>query len=160
MRSKSEVVLHEISVSYIADEDRLLLEMLFEESSRPLWVTRRGAFKLIEIFNEQLGKRNIQNKQPEQSNKKTPIAFERDIAATRNPPYPGQVRLDLEQLKLGDVKVGVLNTLQFIHIESDLLCYQIRFIDNQGQVIQINLSRGLLLNLENLLLLQIEKAQW
>lgn len=154
------MVLKGLSVSYVADEDRLLLEILFEGSSIPLWITRRGALKLIEVFNEQLGKSSNQNIESKALEKKAPIAFERDIAATKNPPQPGEMRLNLEQVRSGEARVGVLKTLQFTHLGTTPPRYQINFIDTHDKAFQMKMERELLLNLETLLLQQIEKAQW
>lgn len=151
-----------ISVSYVQDEDRLLLEILLEGASRPLWITRRAALRLVEIFHEQLA--GIPKKEATGSNTppqiKAPIAFERDIAATKNPPKPGVMKLNLEQVRSGEARVGVLKTMQFAKLDLQPVLYQINFIDTHNQSIALKLARDLLLNLETLLIQQIERAQW
>jgi len=160
MNMPNEMILKGISVSYVADEDRLLLEILFDGSSIPLWITRRGAFRLIDIFNEQLGINALDSKGEKVLKKKAPIAFERDIAATKNPPRPGVIKLNLEEVRSGSARVGVLKTLQFTHLDAIPEKYQMNFVDTHDKAFQMKMNRELLLNFESLLLQQIEKAQW
>ena len=151
-----------ISVSYVQDEDRLLLEILLEGASRPLWITRRAALRVIDIFHQQLA--GITSPTAPNASipaeKKAPIAFERDIAATKNPPKPGVMKLNLEQVRSGETRVGVLKTMQFAKIEGEPVLYQVNFVDTHDQAIGLKMTRELLLNLETLLMQQVERAQW
>ena len=176
-----------LSVSYVQDEDRLLLEVLLEGASRPLWITRRAGLRLIEVFNEQLaggvkkkgsgadpidgntvgrerlgvnGDISVPAFDKKLANIKAPVAFERDIAATKNPPKPGVMKLNLEEVRSGETRVGVLKTMQFAKLETEPALYQINFVDSQNQTIGLKLTRELLLNLETLLIQQVERAQW
>ena len=173
-----------ISVSYVQDEDRLLLEILLEGASRPLWITRRAALRLIEVFNQQLAgiakpdptsnsaptstpnSTSNSTSSPTADNRappppiKAPVAFERDIAATKNPPKPGVMKLNLEQVRSGEARVGVLKTMQFAQLNVEPVVYQIHFVDTHNQSIGLKITRELLLNLETLLIQQIERAQW
>ena len=181
-----------ISVSYVQDEDRLLLEILLEGASRPLWITRRAALRLIEVFNQQLAgiakpdpnsslapastPNSTSNSTPNSTSNSTssptadnrappppikaPVAFERDIAATKNPPKPGVMKLNLEQVRSGEARVGVLKTMQFAQLNVEPVVYQIHFVDTHNQSIGLKITRELLLNLETLLIQQIERAQW
>ena len=181
-----------ISVSYVQDEDRLLLEILLEGASRPLWITRRAALRLIEVFNQQLAgiakpdptsnsaptstPNSTSNSTPNSTSNSTssptadnrappppikaPVAFERDIAATKNPPKPGVMKLNLEQVRSGEARVGVLKTIQFAQLNVEPVVYQIHFVDTHNQSIGLKITRELLLNLETLLIQQIERAQW
>lgn len=182
-----------LSVSYVQDEDRLLLEVLMEGASRPLWITRRAALRLIDIFNQQLAgdiqeKKNsadqdagksVENKPAGADRKKdaqvidqapvekkipadlkAPVAFERDIAATKNPPKPGVMKLNLEEVRRGEARVGVLKTMQFAQLDGQPVLYHINFVDTHNQSIGLKMTRELLLNLETLIIQQIERAQW
>ena len=181
-----------ISVSYVQDEDRLLLEILLEGASRPLWITRRAALRLIEVFNQQLAgiakpdptsnsaptstPNSTSNSTPNSTSNSTssptadnrappppikaPVAFERDIAATKNPPKPGVMKLNLEQVRSGEARVCVLKTMQFAQLNVEPVVYQIHFVDTHNQSIGLKITRELLLNLETLLIQQIERAQW
>ena len=182
-----------LSVSYVQDEDRLLLEVLMEGSSRPLWITRRAALRLIDIFNQQLaggikekksaperdGSKSAENKPVVEDQKKSvqvidqtpvekkvpadlkaPVAFERDIAATKNPPKPGVMKLNLEEVRRGEARVGVLKTMQFAQLDGQPVLYRINFVDTHNQSIGLKMTRELLLNLETLIIQQIERAQW
>ena len=185
-----------ISVSYVQDEDRLLLEILLEGASRPLWITRRAALRLIEVFNQQLAgiakpdpnsslapasnpnsaptstpnstsiPASTPSSAPTTDNRpppppiKAPVAFERDIAATKHPPKPGVMKLNLEQVRSGEARVGVLKTMQFAQLNVEPVVYQINFVDTHNQSIGLKITRELLLNLETLLIQQIERAQW
>jgi len=160
MSINQEMALKGLSVSYVADEDRLLLEILFEGSSIPQWITRRGALKLIEIFNQQLAKKSSQSSDSIIPDTKAPIAFERDIAATKNPPRPGEMKLNLQQERSGEARVGVLKTLQFTDLGTTPPKYQLNFIDTHEKSFQMKAERDLLLNLETMLLQQIDIAQW
>lgn len=166
-----------LSLSYVQDEDRLLLEILLEGASRPLWITRAASLRLIDIFNERLSGvqkkpdskhsdlKNTEAKSVDSSvsqtpEKKAPVAFERDIAATKNPPKRGEMKLNLEQVRSGETRVGVLKTMQFAQLDGQPVLYHINFIDTHGLSIGLKMTRDLLLNLETLLIQQVERARW
>ena len=70
------------------------------------------------------------------------------------------MKLNLEQVRSGEARVGVLKTMQFAQLNVEPVVYQINFVDTHNQSIGLKIARELLLNLETLLIQQIERAQW
>lgn len=138
----------------------MLFEAIEEEGCRTFWITRRAAMMVVKLFGEQLGlatsssKRNVQEAT-------MMSAFERDIVASRNPPQPGK----LESPVVGDggvvaLAVGVLKTLSFTPMEGDTPRYKIVFSDVEDNRWGFETDRNTLLKIQEMLVQQIERAEW
>ena len=153
------------NLGYVANEDRLLFEAAEEESFRAFWITRRAAFMLTKLFQEQLGLSSPFAKPDSSTSNATEIArlnaYERDIVASRTPPKPGK----LESTVIGEsgeiaLVVGVLKTVSFTPLEGSPTRYKIVFADVDDNRWGFETSREMVLMLQEMLVQQIERVGW
>ena len=155
------------NIGYVANEDRLLFEAAEGDGFRTFWITRRAAFMITTLFQEQLGlsspfakpDANNSGKNPEELARLN--AHERDIVASRSPPKPGK----LESTVIGEsgaiaLVVGVLKTVSFTPLEGEPPRYRIVFADVDDNRWAFETSREILLMLQEMLIQQIERVGW
>ena len=155
------------NLGYVANEDRLLFEAAEEDSFRTFWITRRAAFMLTKLFQEQLGLSSPFAKAEGANSGANPNelarmnAHERDIVASRSPPKPG----NLESTVIGEsgaiaLVVGVLKTVSFSSLEGSPTRYKIVFADVDDNRWGFETSREIVLMLQEMLVQQIERVGW
>ena len=155
------------NIGYVANEDRLLFEAAEEGGFRTFWITRRAAFMLTTLFQEQLGlsspfaKQNASNSGASSEELARLNAHERDIVASRSPPKPGK----LESTVIGEsgaiaLVVGVLKTVSFTPLEESPPRYKIVFADVDDNRWGFETTREIVLMLQEMLVQQIERVGW
>lgn len=155
------------NLGYVAHEDRLLFEAAEDDGFRTFWITRRAAFMLTKLFQEQLGLSSpfAKSEDGDSGSSATQIArrnaYERDIVASRTPPKPGK----LESTVIGEggeiaLVVGVLKTVSFTPLEGSPTRYKIVFADVDDNRWGFETSREIVLMLQEMLVQQIERSGW
>ncbi len=160
----SEKAIKSFSVFYVQEEDRLLFETIFEDEVRTFWITRRAAFKLIELFNAQIYGGTTPSAGGSSKNEKLGSQpsphFERDIAATRNPPKPGKIQTDIQSAAKGGLAIGVLKTIKLSVLDEDRQKFGIFLFDLNEKGWGFNTDRATLMSLQSLIMQKMEVAEW
>lgn len=155
------------NLGYVLTEDRLLFEAVEESAVKTFWVTRRGAFAWVKLFEQQLGLKNPFTDAMRQAGvddtKELSMmnAFERDIVASRSPPAPGK----LESPVVGEggvveVIVGVVKTISLTTLAGLPQRYKIIIGDVEDNRWGFEANREMFLKLHEMLVQQIERAEW
>jgi len=158
----SEKAIKSFSVFYVPEEDRLLFETIFEDEVRTFWVTRRAALKLMELFNAQIYGDESKSSNAEKKAKPAPSSahFERDIAATRNPPKPGKIQTDIQSAAKGELAIGVLKTIKLSVLDEARKKFGIFLYDVSEKGWGFNTDRSTLMSLQSLIMQKMEAAEW
>lgn len=155
--------IRQFSLLYVAEEDRLFLEVELEQGLRAFWITRRVALNLIGFLRERLSGEALSSDlaEKEQGIRHQALsAFERDIAESRNPLKSGALKQDIKHLAKGEHKAGLLKTVRLEADGGSDQRYLFEMHDTDGKGLGFKLGRLTLRNLENLFLKQMTKAQW
>jgi len=159
----SEKAIKSFSVFYVPEEDRLLFETIFDDEVRTFWITRRAALKLIELFNAQIygDGASLPSSAPKKENPApTSTHFERDIAATRNPPKPGKILTDIQSAAKGEIAIGVLKTIKLSVLDESRQKFGIFLLDINEKGWGFNAERATLMSLQSLIMQKMEVAEW
>lgn len=158
----SEKAIKSFSVFFVPEEDRLLFETNFEDEVRAFWITRRAALKLIELFNAQIYGVSPVSSNVEKKVQPAPASahFERDIAATRNPPKPGKIQTDIQLAAKGEIAIGVLKTIKLSVLDESRNQFGIFLLDINEKGWGFNTDRTTLMSLQSLIMQKMEEAEW
>lgn len=155
------------NLGYVSTEDRLLFEAVEESVVKTFWVTRRGAFAWVKLFEQKLGLKNpftdAMRQAGENDIKQLSMmnAFERDIVASRSPPTPGK----LESPVVGEggvveMIVGVVKTISITALTGPPRRYKMILGDVEDNRWGFEANREMFLKLQEMLVQQIERAEW
>lgn len=153
--------LKEFSLSFIAEQDRLLLVLKTDQDPLSIWLTRRSVLMLLPMLDKELTKSNLPcNDTAASGSGKRMLSHERDLAATKNPPKVGNPPEDIDTLKKSDGGIGVVKKMAIRPHESKKDVHEIVLIDTLDKSIRFSLGRTSLLNLQALLIQQITRSSW
>ena len=153
--------LKEFSLSFIAEQDRLLLIFKTDQEPLSIWLTRRSVLMLLPLLDKELTSSDLASEhQSTSAHDKRMLSHERDLVTSKNPPKAANPPEDIDSLRRSDAGIGVVKRMAIKPHENNKNVYELLLIDVLDKSIRFSLTRGGLLNFQGLIIQQMNRACW